>query len=426
MKTPPRIAKWILSITNRKENRETVLGDFEEIYDEIQANRGRCLANIWFYNQAIISIPKFLITTIYWESFMLKNYFKIALANLLKQRFYSFITVLGLAVGFGIFLYFFTLFKWGISPDTFHKDIDRIYNVVQVFNAGNEGDRRSEFMPYPLASAIKNEIPEIEDVSSIIQSNQVILKYKDKIFFEDGMIYADKNFFSFFTFEIIEGNPKTILSKPNSIVLTKSLAEKYFGNESPLGKIISLENKADLIVTGVIKNRESSSTLSSIYFNFLVSMESYQNIERVLLDWSQNINTGFIKLRKGPSVNQVDKKLDVVMKKYFPQIPEAPKQAYLFPMKDNLFKAHDIIKYCGRGTPTGYIIFLVLGIFFLFIVCINFVNLSTAKYMDRSKEVGIRKVIGANRSQLILQFLSESILLTLMAIPIAGFVYNFR
>src|SRR4030042_2675859 len=374
---PPRIANWLLRHFISKHNQSPIIGDFEEIYSNMLVYEGKFFSDLWYWMQVIKSLPAFLINSFEWGYCMFKSYIKIALRNLLKQRFYSLITTIGLAIGFGVFLFFLRFYTWGINPDTFHKDIDRIYNVVQIFDSGSEGERHTEYVPYPLVTEIKNEIPEVEDITCLTWFRQVILKYKDKIFFEDGMMYADTNFFSFFSFDILEGDPKTILSKPNSIVLTKTIAKKYFGNEPAIGKIISFENKADLTVTGVVKDQLNQPVMTTIYFNFLVSMDTYQNVESRLNDWNQNNHTGFIKLRGGVSVKKVDEKLDKIINKYFPQMPEAPKYAYLFPMKDNVYSAPNIQKYCGSNSPAAYIIFLAMGIFFLLIVCINFMNLST-------------------------------------------------
>src|SRR4030042_391236 len=202
MRTPPRIARWILSVTTRKSNREIILGDFEEFYDEIFSERGAWFANIWFCSQAFKSIPRFLLTSILWNLIMFRNYFKITCRNFLKQKIYTLITLSGLAIGLGVFLFFFRLFYWAETADTFHKDIDNIFIAIQRFNSGNE-ERHTTDISFPLLPALKNEIPEIENFTRITRKGKIIVSGGNKIFFANNILFVDKNFLSFFTFKMI-------------------------------------------------------------------------------------------------------------------------------------------------------------------------------------------------------------------------------
>ena len=355
---------------------------------------------------------------------MFFNSIKIALRNFIRQKMYSAITVIGLGIGFGVFLFFFTFFYRAHNTDTFHKDVDRIYSVVQVFYSGNEGEQHSAYSPYPLIPVLKNEIPEIEDATRFFMPGRMVVKHQENKFFENRILFVDPNFLSFFTFKILEGNPQTILTKPNSIVLTESIAKKYFADESPLGKVLTLRNKVDVVVTGIVEDLLKVETLSSIDFEFLVPLEMSQALFGSMDNWENNSQTGFVRLLKGFEPSGLDIKLEEIRQRYFPNNPESPTRLYLYPMPDLNFFAPHIQKYCGSSQILAYNVFLVMGLLFLIIVSFNYINLSTARYTERVKEIGIRKAVGANRIQLIQQFLSESVLMAIVALPIAVFVYD--
>jgi putative ABC transport system permease protein len=331
---------------------------------------------------------------------------------------------MGLGIGFGVFLFFFTFYHRAHRTDKFHKEADRIYSVVQVFYSGSEGEQHSAYIPYPLIPVLKNEIPEIEDVTRFFMPGRMVVKHEVNKFFESAILFVDPNFLSFFTFEILEGNPQTLLSKPNSVVLTASMAKKYFGDESPLGKVLTLSNDRDVVVTGIVEDLVKVETLSSIHFEFLVPLEMAQTLFGSMENWETNTQTGFVRLLKGSKPSGLDKKLEEIRQRYFGNTPESPTRLYLFPLIELNFYAPHIQKYCGNTHILAYNVFFVMGLLFLIIVSFNYINLSTARYTERFKEIGIRKVVGANRKQLIKQFLSESVLMAIVALPIAVLVYD--
>ncbi|MGD8778589.1 MAG: ABC transporter permease [Ignavibacteria bacterium] len=423
MKKPPRIARWILSVINRKSNREIVLGDFEEFYNEIYFEKGWLLAYLWFYIQAFKSIPKFLFTNLYWGVVMFGNYFKIALRKLLEQKMYSFITISGLAVGLGIFLVMFAFFIRKMTADSFHKDIDRIYNVVQVLNSGS-GEKHTAYIPFPLVSSLKDDIPEIEDFTRFYDPGKSIISYKEKKFYESQVLFTDTNFFSFFTFNIIEGNVETMFSKPRSVVISEKIAEKYFGDKYAIGEVMTLENEMDLVVTGVFKELTEQQSISSLYGQIIVPIEAAKSLYGSLDNWDNNNLTGFVKLQKGANLKQVENKLESLRAKYYDNSITSPQQLYLFPTKGLINTAPHIQRFANYSPTTGAIILLFIGFLFLLIGIFNYVNLSTARYTERLKELGIRKVIGAGKLQLTKQFLMESVITAFIAYPIAIIVYN--
>jgi len=236
--TPPSLAAWILSRITRGEDCLSILSDFSEIFEELVRERGTLKANKWYWTQVMRSIPMFVINHLYWSVEMIKNYLKIALRNIKRQKGYSFINIVGLAVGMAccLLILFYVLYEF--SYDTFHKDADRIYRVAMEFRAKDQPVKYGAVTPPPVAPAILDNFAELEDAVRITRANGIV-KHGEKQFFEDGILYADQSFFNVFTFPLIKGDPETVLKEPYTAVLTESIAEKYFGSEDPVGKTIS-------------------------------------------------------------------------------------------------------------------------------------------------------------------------------------------
>ncbi len=359
---------------------------------------------------------------------MLKNYFTIAIRNILKYRFFSAINIAGLTVGVAACLYIFIYVKDELSYDRFHKDADQIYRVglmgkmaSQEFNVSNSC--------YPVGSTMKEEIPGITDYTRIWPaSNTVVFAFEDKSFSEKKVFYADSNFFSFFSFELVEGDANTMLTDPNSVVLTEDLAKKYFGNETPVGKLLTIgPDKKSFKVTGVAKRAPLN---SHFQFSALLSFSTVDN--QIYKGWTGNSIYTYVKLDRNTDPDFVDTQLEeIVIKHVGPEIEQlgltyeqfkeqGGKYSYfVYPMVDT----HLHSKLEGDPEPGGDIkyvyIFMAVGVFILLIACINFMNLSTARSAGRAKEVGLRKTLGSMRTQLIGQFLSESFIFSLIAMVLA-------
>ncbi|HRJ28258.1 MAG TPA: ABC transporter permease [Cyclobacteriaceae bacterium] len=359
---------------------------------------------------------------------MFRNYLTVAIRNILKYKLFSAINIAGLTVGVAACLFIFIYVKDELSFDRFHKDADRIYRVGllgkmagQEFNVSNSC--------YPVGPTMKEEIPGVTDYTRIWPaSNTVVFAFEEKSFSEKKVFYVDSNFFSFFSFELVAGDVNTMLTEPNTVVITEDLAKKYFDNQSPLGKLLIIgPDKKSFTVTGVAKRPPLN---SHFQFNALISFSTVDN--QIWKGWTGNSMFTYVTLDEKTDPSVVDAKLeDVVIKHVGPEIEQlgltyeqfkeqGGRYSYIvYPMVDT----HLHSKLEGDPEPGGDIkyvyIFMAVGLFILIIACINFMNLSTARSAGRAKEVGLRKTLGSMRTQLIGQFLSESFIYSLIAMVLA-------
>ncbi|MCG6913969.1 ABC transporter permease [bacterium BMS3Abin03] len=343
---------------------------------------------------------------------MFKNYFKIAVRNIVKYKLYSFINIVGLAVGIAICLLIFLFINDELSYDKFYPNSDRIYKVIRETGGGNELEGVT---PLPLCEALRTDFPE-QEVIQVRSANNVI-SYKEKTFTEKRFDYVDSNFFKVFSFNLVEGNPNTALKNPNSVVITKEIAKKYFGNEEPMGKTLISENKDPLMVTGVMENVPEN---SHIQFDFLSPKSGY--IRDWMKDWHPSMFATYILLPQNYSVENFSKRLPAFLEKYIGKDEVINNQRLkLQPLKDIYLYSSDI-KFNPidkQGDISEIYIFSTIAFIILILAVINYMNLSTSRYSNRMGEIGIRKVIGARRRQLVKQFLGESVITCLIAVVVS-------
>ena len=348
---------------------------------------------------------------------MIKNYFIIALRNLRKNKAFSFINILGLTIGITVCMMIFLFIINEFSFDNFHKDGDRIYRVMRGFE--NEGkSSRVAYLSGPYAPALMNDFKgEIENVVRINQNDDLIT-IGNRSFHEKKVIDADSNFFRFFSFSLLKGNRQTVLQNPHSVVLTETTARKYFGSiDNAMGKTIIMDKDLPLKVTGIAKDIPSN---SHIEFDLVVPLENYKDMSTMTV-WINNGLYTYVKLAPHVKEAQVEKQFPAFVEKYLGG--DLKKYGFhwtlsLTPLKDVYFDdaAFDGVKH---GDKTVVYIFLSVAILILLIACINFMNLSTIRAAERSKEVGLRKVLGALRHNLVWQFIGESLLLTTISCILA-------
>ncbi|MBK0403168.1 ABC transporter permease [Adhaeribacter sp. BT258] len=351
---------------------------------------------------------------------MLKNYFKTAYRNLLRHKFYSAITILGLATGIACFLLIFMFIQDEVRYDKFHSKADRIYRMVGKLDSEEGQGEESSSNPPPVAQALKTDYPHlIEETVRFFNFQQptLTLELEEKKINEKHLFFADSTLFKVFDFPLAKGNPEKALAEPNSIVLTQKLAEKYFGDEDPLGKVLKFEGQFNLKVTGVLAEIEHP---THIPFEGLISFRTaYVMSPNLDKNWVWNPAWTYILLKDGVSPEELEAQFPNFIKKYYPEFVQPQITHYLQPLKS--IHLHSDLDYemQPNGDINNIFIFGVIGIFILVIACINFMNLATARAAGRAKEVGIRKVSGAYRSQLIGQFLAEAVLLSFLAVMLA-------
>lgn len=339
---------------------------------------------------------------------MFKNYMKIALRNIRKQRGYSFINITGLAIGMACCILIIMWVQDELSYDTFHENGENLYRTTAI-----TPDGIWESSPWALVPALKKDFPEIIKGTRYAQI-AILTKYKDNSFYEEWAL-VDPDFFEMFSFSFIEGDPKTAFSNLNSAVITERTAEKYFGNSDPMGKIITFNNRIDLAITGVIQNVPSNSHMQ---FDLLTLPMHYFGEARTRT-WSADC-ASYILLQRDADPEDVRRKIYGTINKYDTRT-NVQYYVGIQPLKE-------IHLYALTGTdPIVYVyIFSLIAVIVLLIACINFMNLSTARSSARAKEVGMRKVVGAARTDVIRQFFSESVILSFIALVVAVFlVYLF-
>jgi ABC-type antimicrobial peptide transport system permease subunit len=390
--------------------RESLVGDFDEIFREKIKENGRLIASIWYWSQVILILPSSLKESIYWSVLMFRNYLKIALRNLIRHKGFSFLNIFGLAIGMVCTILILFWVQHELSYDRYHKNGKKIYRILQhiqyaeiVTWAINQG---------PLGPALKAEIPEIEEQARFCFT-EWRMKYNDQIFGELG-VYADPSLFKMFTIPFVQGDPETALADPRSVVLTEDLAQRIFGNENPMGKIIHVGRDYDFKVTGILQNIPDN---SHFRFKFLANMDFAKEVGRTVDYWKNSHFTTYVQLADNVAMEEANKKIYNFLDAK-PTLEDWEKLSLqpLFSIHLGSGIGYDAF---GTGNTKYIIIFLAAAFFILLIACINFMNLSTARSLLRSKEVGLRKVVGAFRGQLVRQFLGESLFQSLIAMILA-------
>jgi putative ABC transport system permease protein len=359
---------------------------------------------------------------------MLKSYFVVAIRNVLKHKFFAAINILGMTIGIAASLLIILYISDELSYDKFHKNADRIYQVGLHGKIGGQDIMTATTCP-PLAAALVTDIPEVKSSTRLSGNGQMVFKVDKNSFTEDKTFYADSNFFEFFSFKLKEGDSKTALNQPNTIVLTERTEKKIFGKESGLGKLIVVgsENKT-YKVTGIAENPPSN---SHFIFNVLISAVTSENLKSSI--WLNNNLYTYLQVHENASIESVNKKYEALVDKYVGPEVEKFMGMSLKAMKDQggiygyfSTKLSDIhLNSAARDgiEPSGNIMYVYffggIGLFIIVIACINFMNLSTARSAGRAKEVGLRKTLGSLRSQMVRQFLAESTMYSFVAVVLA-------
>lgn len=421
---PPGLARLMLQLTVDSPEYTAIVGDFEEIYHERLRSSGIFAAKTWYWRQVLTSLPAFVKSQIYWGCIMFKNYFKTTVRNLLKHKGFSFINIAGLAIGMACSIMIMLWVMYELQYDTHHEKADQIYRVCVT--AGAE-DFLGAYTPPPLAGFLKKDFPEVEEAVRVdLWKRNELVCYKEKKFLEKDIIYSDGSIFDVFTIPFIKGSPEGALTRPRTLVISQSMARKYFGSGNPIGQTLSIDGRTEpWEITGVVEDCPSDSHFQYDFighrdwkggswgghclFTYIVLPQGYDPT-RLQAKFPQFMRTNmgtYIQQEYGISVEEFlnDKKIRITF--------------WLQPLHDIHLSAAVLDNLPTKGDQTYVVLFLIIGLFVLILACINFINLSTAKAATRAKEVGLRKVVGSTRTALIRQFLVEAVSLSFLALCLA-------
>ncbi|MEE9443598.1 MAG: ABC transporter permease [candidate division Zixibacteria bacterium] len=400
---PPRLPMRILQFFARFEDFRFIAGDFEEMYQSIARRQSIRSAKFWLYLELICSIPGFIKTSIYWSVIMFRSYLIVAFRNIRKYKGYTFINVAGLAIGLACCMLISLWILNAMSFDKFYPEVNQIHRVM-VENANST--------PNLLGPALQDEIAEVQYATRIEWTHSALLKSEDHMAYE-WCLAADSTFFDIFGYRFLVGDSKTALQTPNSIVLAKDVAEKYFPKQDAIGQSLSWNNNRIFTVTGVIENVPQNSILQ---FDMVVSIDNitlyFKERGMDYMSWDWWSASTYVKVWDGVTTQQLNDKLSNFL------IPDGNEVI-------NFYSINIANLYRHLTDIDGYIaVFSAVAIIILIMACINFINLTTARTGTRAKETGIRKVVGAYRSSLIFQYFGESFILTFSSLLIAlGILY---
>ncbi len=402
--TPPRLAWWLfrkfIPLNERKYLQQAML----EVFEELHTSKSKGAAWIWFWSQLLRSLPAFLSNSLYWSVQMIKNYLRITFRNLKKHKFYSFINITGLAIGIACCLIIFLWVQNELGYDRFHKNAGELYRIFQESPQGGRVFRFSA-TPSGLGPLLKEQYPEVVHFARHTPTRWDI--GRGDIYFRESAALVDDSFLQMFSFPLLEGTPQAALEDPYSIVISEEMRDKFFPGEDPLGQILRVGEGLDLKVTGVLQDIPKDSHLQ---FDCLVPFKLLGDFGFDMKDWGNNNWWTYIQLTEGASSQEVEEKISGIIQEH---VPRSSSVLHLQPVvRIHLYALE------GGGLITYIYIFSGMAIFILLIACINYMNLSTARSASRAREVGIRQVVGANRIQLIKQFMGESVYYTFFALII--------
>ncbi len=409
-----RLIEFLLKKLLSEKYREAFFGDLLESY-EVRAADSRISAKLWLFFQLLSSFFSLLRKNIYGSMAMFKNYFLMAFRNLKKHRTYTLINVFGLALGLSATILILLYLQFEISYDRFHENADSLHRVcIRHLREGMSEGETHVYTP-PIGPDMKKEFPEVEDFVRMSTLRVAYLNVDNKAFRVDRICYASPSLLEVFSFKLESGNARTALIDPFSIVLSEQTAERIFGSRDSIGETIQIGPENLYNVTGIVENPPSN---SSIQFNALISFATLYAHPIMAMDWNGgNQIITYVKLEENATASSVEEKFpDFLWRNINERIAQYgwKNEAYLQPLK----KIHFYYDESSRTALVNFYTFSAVAIFILLIACINFVNLTTARAARRAREVGIRKVIGAHRRNLIRQFLGESVVMTTLAFAV--------
>jgi predicted permease len=394
---PPRFPEWVILKLAWAEDRFSIQENLREEYKYITETKGNRSANLWYWGHMLRSLFPFLKFTIYWRIVMFKNYLKVAFRNIYKYKSFSFINIAGLAIGMACCMLILLWVQDELNYEKFNENIDDIFCVVQ-WNSEDQTKIYSPSIPAPLIPFLKDRYAGIKHASRYRASGRRLFSHNENNVYEDTGGFADPELFDIFSFRAILNDPKSALEDLNTIVLSQSMAERYFGPENPIGKTIQLENRYDFMVGAVIEDIPQN---SSVRFDYVVQFDNFGRFDNVEMDnWGRYENyIGFVLLN--PEIDHEDFS-NKITNAFLDFDSDSHHKLHLYP-----YKKIRLFGFNNDGTLKFVLVFAAIGILILLIACINFINLTTAQSGKRAKEIGLRKVVGASRFSIRRQIYSE-------------------
>ncbi|GAB5521340.1 MAG: ABC transporter permease [Rhodothermales bacterium] len=352
------------------------------------------------------------------HTMMWKNYLLIATRTLRKQKLYTAINVFGLALGIAVCLLIALYVHDDLGYDRQWNDADSIYRIAAIFEAGDVYSEEAR-LAYPAADLLEADFPEVEEALRLIRiDDRPLVTYEERRYYEDHMLFADSNFFAVFDQPLVSGNPETALRQPSSVVISESVAQRYFGTANPIGRILQYDGRADLTVTGVMRDLPAQTHLAVDLIASATSLAGVfgEGIYNNLGSWGWPSTYTYVKLTPGTSAEGFAAKLPEFMDRN-----EAQDALTLMvqPLTDIHLRSNILLEMKTNGNLTNVLALIAVAVLILLIACFNFMNLATARATLRTREVGVRKAIGAHVSQITVQFLSQAVLTALLALLVA-------
>ncbi len=417
-----RFAKGLLSLITDEIMSSSVIEDMEHRFSQDLKQKGRIRAELNRVFQFVIIVVPLLLEALFGGMSMFKNYIKIAFRNIKRHLGYSFINIFGLAVGMTVCLLMLMYVVNEISYDDFHEKGDRIYRLACDW--GTEGSKMKFAGTMPaFAPALDSEIPEIEVAARIRHNSEmIILGAQNEKYKQSQIFHADPEVFNIFSWSLLEGEPSSVLSEPFSVVVTQKIAKKYFNNDNPIGNTLNIDGNL-YRVTGLLRDFPPNTHLEC---EILISYATVHSLGKYASQpWTQwGDDLTYFVLRENSSLDNVAEKVNALLTQNTGEWFTNKMDLVLQPLS----KIHWETEYRGdigaKGNILYVYLFLSAAILVLAIACFNFMNLSTSRYLDRMKEIGVRKVVGANRKQLIRQFLTESLLMTTVSMVFGVLLFN--
>ena len=428
IKRPPRLAEWLVTLLFPDRGSFSTLGDLSEVYYAIARRNGSVRAWAWYWLQALRTIPSFIHNLLYWSAVMLKNYFKVAYRNLLKNKLSSAINIFGLSAAIGCSIVVFLFIEDQYGKDAFHENADKIFLVEMLIDRSGRQQLWGD-SPLPLGPAMLADFPQIEHAVRIAYGRGA-LRYGDNVFNESIML-VEPEFLQMFTFPLEQGDKNALFDK-SKIILSADLAEKYFGDAPAVGKQVSIKFKGDRVETFIVGGvAQKFPKKRSFGFNMLMAYDWIFDLGAIERgqenDWSKWTGGTVIQLQKPGDIGYIEQNMDKYKKLQNEASENWQVAAFVF---DNLLNL-SLNSYKVRGdissgdSPVERITLFFIGLFLLLLACFNYVNIALASAGNRLKEIGVRKVIGSKTMQLVQQFLGENVLICLIALTIGVTLAHF-